>query len=378
MKDKSSRLKQLISMVSCMTRAKCIAVRSKTDAMRARLMLTSLTLLSKKKSFSIAAITAKINHIFHHHHESGDEIDQSDDPSKAIVLYSSNSAASCCKDISSGCETIRKFYDDDDDKYPDLRHSLFEEEEKELAELLDDPDSSISAIDMVKNSKESGESFNLEDDINQVADLFITKFHKRMRLQKLLSFKRYQQMLDKSDSTKQSPLQSEGGGRRRFIQFGRRRRGERDSSVHTYSPTSAGFNTDQLPFNTSQNYTDGDDMRSSGTISKKNTSTSKRKKERTSSTTISWTYEQLGFATFVFTNGDTDGCRDLDQIMADQRAAKLELDAKEARVSQRKLPQLLHDQDDETEIDFHLCIHDEVNVKTSSCIQRLNRRHEAS
>ncbi|KAG6426671.1 hypothetical protein SASPL_110898 [Salvia splendens] len=201
MKEKSSRLKQLISMVSCMTRAKCIAVRSKTDAMTERLMLTSLTLLSKKKSFSIAA---KINHIFHHH-ESGDEIDD-DDPSKAIVLYSSDSAASCCKDISGGCETIREFYggddDDDDDKYPDLRHSLFEEEEeKELAELLDDPNSSISAIDMVKNSKESGESFNLEDDINQVADLFITKFHKRMRLQKLLSFKRYQQMLDTTHST---------------------------------------------------------------------------------------------------------------------------------------------------------------------------------
>ena len=35
--------------------------------------------------------------------------------------------------------------------------------------------------------------------------------------------------------------------------------------------------------------------------------------------------------------------RDLDQIMADRRAAELELDAKEARVSQRKLPQLLHD-----------------------------------
>ncbi|XP_042035019.1 uncharacterized protein LOC121781338 [Salvia splendens] len=146
MKEKSSRLKQLISMASCMTKAKCIAVRSKTDAMRALLMLTSLTLLSKKKSFSIATITTKINHIFHHHHhESGDEIDDND-PSKEIVLYSSKSAASCCKDISGRCETIREFYgvgDDDDDKYPDLRHSLFEEEEKKLAELLDDPNSQI-------------------------------------------------------------------------------------------------------------------------------------------------------------------------------------------------------------------------------------------
>ncbi|KAL1550539.1 hypothetical protein AAHA92_18488 [Salvia divinorum] len=204
MKEKGSRLKQLISMVTCMTRSKCIAIRSKTDAMRARLTLTSLTLLSKKKSFSMAAITAKINHIFHHR-KAGDEIDDySDDPSKAIVLYSSNSAASCCRVGGGGSEVRECCDDDDDDKYPDLRHSLFEEEEeKELAELLDDPESSISAIDMVKNSKESGENFNLEDDIDQVADLFITKFHKRMRLQKLLSFKRYQQMLEveRSDST---------------------------------------------------------------------------------------------------------------------------------------------------------------------------------
>ncbi|XP_012483354.1 DNA replication licensing factor MCM2 [Gossypium raimondii] len=37
--------------------------------------------------------------------------------------------------------------------------------------------------------------------------------------------------------------------------------------------------------------------------------------------------------------------RDLDQIMQDRRAAELELDARDARLSNRKLPQLLHDQD---------------------------------
>lgn len=36
--------------------------------------------------------------------------------------------------------------------------------------------------------------------------------------------------------------------------------------------------------------------------------------------------------------------RDLDQIMADRRAAELELEARDGRVSQRKLPHLLHDQ----------------------------------
>ncbi|OMO54406.1 DNA replication licensing factor Mcm2 [Corchorus capsularis] len=36
--------------------------------------------------------------------------------------------------------------------------------------------------------------------------------------------------------------------------------------------------------------------------------------------------------------------RDLDQIMQDRRAAELELDTGDARLSNRKLPQLLHDQ----------------------------------
>ena len=36
--------------------------------------------------------------------------------------------------------------------------------------------------------------------------------------------------------------------------------------------------------------------------------------------------------------------RDLDQIMADRRAAEMELDAREGPIFQRKLPQLLHDQ----------------------------------
>lgn len=36
--------------------------------------------------------------------------------------------------------------------------------------------------------------------------------------------------------------------------------------------------------------------------------------------------------------------RDLDQIMADRQAAEVELDNRDVHVSNRKLPQLLHDQ----------------------------------
>ncbi|KAK6160503.1 hypothetical protein DH2020_003884 [Rehmannia glutinosa] len=165
MKGKGARLvKQIISVVSCVTKAKCMAIRNKTDAMKARIMITALTVLSKKKSIS-AKINDAMDHVIRLNNKDGSN--NSDEQSKAIVLYNNNKAA-----------------------VP---------EDKEIADLLDDPNASISAIDIVKNSKdENGESFNLENEIDEVADLFITKFHKRMRLQKLLSFKRYQQMMERS------------------------------------------------------------------------------------------------------------------------------------------------------------------------------------
>lgn len=53
-------------------------------------------------------------------------------------------------------------------------------------------------------------------------------------------------------------------------------------------------------------------------------------------------YESLGL------NDSLEDERDLDQIMADRRAAELELDARDGPVSinpsRKKLPQLLHDQ----------------------------------
>lgn len=52
-------VKQIMSMVSCVSRAKCIAmIRSKTDAIKAQLMVTAL---SRRNKFSIRAIFAKSN-----------------------------------------------------------------------------------------------------------------------------------------------------------------------------------------------------------------------------------------------------------------------------------------------------------------------------
>lgn len=49
-------------------------------------------------------------------------------------------------------------------------------------------------------------------------------------------------------------------------------------------------------------------------------------------------YESLGI------DDSLEDERDIDRIMEDRRAAEIELDGRDARVSNRKLPQLLHDQ----------------------------------
>jgi hypothetical protein len=43
-----------------------------------------------------------------------------------------------------------------------------------------------------------GAEFRLEDEIDHVADVFIRRFHEQMKLQKLESFKRLCEMLDRS------------------------------------------------------------------------------------------------------------------------------------------------------------------------------------
>ncbi|MCD7466147.1 hypothetical protein HAX54_002562 [Datura stramonium] len=193
-------LKHVMSVLSTMAKSKSTAIKSKTEAIRAKLMVLSL-LKSKKLSLSglgTKAISHKIHSLLGHKEE---DQDHEDENNKAIVLY--NNAPEAGEDFlhyqyGNGTNEeillISNGEDHDyDDKYPDLTHSLFDEED----EYLGDPNA--SAIDMVRNFKEEeGQNFVLEDEIDNVADLFIKKFHKRMRLQKLESFKRYQEMLQRS------------------------------------------------------------------------------------------------------------------------------------------------------------------------------------
>ncbi|XWS37215.1 hypothetical protein CRYUN_Cryun19dG0024200 [Craigia yunnanensis] len=177
MKNKASVfLKQIVSslFVSSIAKAKSIAVKGKMSASKARLVM--FTLMKTKKAVLLDSISDKIHVLL------GDkETSQQDDQSKAIVPFQYDATADYGDD-------------DEEDKYPDLTHCLFDEKELELEAETQGG----SIIEMVRNSKKEGEDFSLEDEIDHVADLFITRFYKQMRLQKLLSFKRHQEMLERS------------------------------------------------------------------------------------------------------------------------------------------------------------------------------------
>lgn len=175
MKNKASSgfLKQVVSsvLVSSIAKAKSMVDKGKASASKARLLI--LTLMRNKKAVFLGPISKKIHGFL------GDkENDPQYDESKAIAPFQYND------DDDDAAQVV------DDDKYPDLTRYLLDEKELELEAEAE----SGSVIEMVKKSKEEGEDFSLEDEIDHVADLFITRFYKQMRLQKLLSFKRNQQL----------------------------------------------------------------------------------------------------------------------------------------------------------------------------------------
>ncbi|XP_051122659.1 DNA replication licensing factor MCM2 [Andrographis paniculata] len=122
------------------------------------------------------------------------------------------------------------------------------------------------------------------------------------------------------------------------------------------SPSSVGFNTDQLPFNTSQNYTDDEDDDEASVDpeiirdepEEDNVNEEEDDGEDLFNDNFMDDYRRMGEQDQYEAVGLDDSVedeRDLSQIMADRRAAEIELENREARASTRKLPQLLHDQD---------------------------------
>ncbi|XP_030539515.1 uncharacterized protein LOC115747472 [Rhodamnia argentea] len=211
MKNKvPAMLKQMLAALSGMAKSKSLALRRKTDALRTRLIIFSL--LHHDKKFFVSTLSHKLQNLLsqHHHHHNldGDKPwEEFEDADVGGEQLNENAIVSYCDSealvhepmpVLTHCEPAKdeekEEYDDDggdDKKHPDLRHTLFDG--------IKDLSSGGSVIELVKHSKEDrGEEFVLENEIDRVADLFIRRFHRQMRLQKMESFKNYQEMLGRS------------------------------------------------------------------------------------------------------------------------------------------------------------------------------------
>ncbi|OIW00700.1 hypothetical protein TanjilG_09669 [Lupinus angustifolius] len=204
MKNSASKLlKQIIAAISSMTKSKTMALKSKTNAIKARLIIFSLM---KNKKFLMSSLSEKIHAVLGHNSDDQNNEDcmledGCNDQNMAIMVHKNN--AQTYESLPNQCETqvMEEEQDqdgyfmygddvvDDDDKYPDLTHTLFESEDLDLGG---------SVIDLVKNCKEeAGEEFKLENEIDNCADLFIKRFHRKMILQKQESLKRQQEILER-------------------------------------------------------------------------------------------------------------------------------------------------------------------------------------
>ncbi|GJN27860.1 hypothetical protein PR202_gb15915 [Eleusine coracana subsp. coracana] len=199
MKTKASTfLKQMVSTIVAVVKAKSTVVRAKTSALKTRLLILGIL---RNKKLLVTAINTKIHAIMgqqqadHSSSKKDDEAggsssNDAEDVKKAIVLYSAPSYSF----VSS--QEAEEMEEEDGDEY--LTHTLFAEEDDEEDELVRAPG---SVIDVMRDAREreegEGAEFKLEDEIDHVADVFIRRIHRQLKLQKLDSFKRFCEMLER-------------------------------------------------------------------------------------------------------------------------------------------------------------------------------------
>ncbi|RDX58006.1 hypothetical protein CR513_62713, partial [Mucuna pruriens] len=195
MKNRASGILKLIAVVRSMAKSKALALKSKANAMKARLVIFSLVM---NKKYVMSTVSDKFQSLLGHNSHIKEEDCLLEDDDKCSVVVNDNAhlheAVSIVNPSESqivvedkdgdGCECCYMYNDDEGDaKYPDLTHTMFESEDLDLGG---------SVIDLVKSSKEeAGQEFKMEDEIDHMADLFIRRFRRQILLQKQDSFKRH-------------------------------------------------------------------------------------------------------------------------------------------------------------------------------------------
>ena len=202
----SSFFKQMVSAIVAAVKAKSTAVRVKTSALKTRLLIFGIL---RNKKLLMAAINHKIHAIMGQQGEEQaagkqDLLVDGDGggggENKAIVLYSAPSYSFSAELGAHEVEAAARPQEEEDgDDY--LTHSLFAEEDEEEDELVSAPGSVIDVMrdarDREREAAGGGAEFRLEEEIDHVADVFIRRIHRQLKLQKLDSFKRFCEMLER-------------------------------------------------------------------------------------------------------------------------------------------------------------------------------------
>ncbi|EMS57610.1 hypothetical protein TRIUR3_07062 [Triticum urartu] len=195
MKAKASTFfKQMLSTIVAVVKAKSTAVRAKTSTLKTRLLVLGIL---RNRKLLVSAINHKIHAIMgQDDHARKEEAAQQDDgANKAIVLYTSPSYVTE-RDVEEAAAEEQEEEEESDDEY--LTHSLFREEDDDDDELVNAPGSVIDVLRDAMEKEGEGAEFRLEDEIDHVADVFIRRIHKQLKLQKLESFKRFCEMMERS------------------------------------------------------------------------------------------------------------------------------------------------------------------------------------
>ncbi|CAA7404888.1 unnamed protein product [Spirodela intermedia] len=182
MRNKASVfLKQMLSLLVSIGKAKALAAKCKTSTAKTRLLVLGLF---RNKKVLLSSLAHKIHILIGH--EKNDGLPTVENEGSMAIPHSEGPATTQ--------EAVAEEEEEEDDGYPDLRHSLFDGDDE-----FGGDDGTGSVIDLVKNARgEDQGEFVLEDEIDHVADMFIRRFHRQIMLQKMESFKRYQEMLERS------------------------------------------------------------------------------------------------------------------------------------------------------------------------------------
>ncbi|CAD6244334.1 unnamed protein product [Miscanthus lutarioriparius] len=217
MKKASRYLKQLFSAIVAAVKARSTAVGTKASSLQTRLLVLGIM---RNKKLLLSVIQSKIHAIMGggggsgHHHQQGSSSyglnnGNGNGNGEAERLFLASSGARKAALL----QSLPSFAVEQEARAVVLLSSLPSfalERERDTAGANEDKDVveaaaagekhlatvNDAAVAAPAGSAPEGE-FRLEDEIDRVADVFIRRFHEQMKLQKLESFKRFCEMLER-------------------------------------------------------------------------------------------------------------------------------------------------------------------------------------